>query len=492
MPYSAGFRRAIERAKAVRYHSEANDPTKPDFECDSYERMVDSILFMRCIYGGTKMVRDTATTLLPQHPSEEEEDYQRRLARAVFYNATKRTVAGLVGMIFRKEPQWEDTPNARIAEESLNIDLMGHDIGVYARMIACDALLDGHTWIVVDMPRMNETPASAAEERAMGIRPYWVQVKAEDAINVQWDIIAGEPRLRIFAYRGVRSEADGEFGEAQVEFIRVLKPGSAQEFTHTENGWEPGELVPVDLDYIPVAFVPAQEVGPFESEPPLLDLGYENVDHYQIRSDHRHAAMFASTPMPVFTGMARESVEWGPNRALFLPDAESSAMMLESSGASLASTRQDLKDSEARMASYGLQMLVGEKRAAETEQAKLIGKAESDSTLAAMAKSIQDGLNRAFEIHADWTNTDPVALALNMDFHEAPLDAGSVTTLSNMVMRGQLSLETMWASLVAGEVLPDGFDPELERERIDEEGAMAMPMLPPAQPVPNSEEERNA
>lgn len=486
MPYSATFRRRLEHAKAVRYVDEAKDPSKPDYECESYARMIDSIMFMRTVYGGTKTVRATGETLLPQHPSEEEDDYQRRLERAVFYNATKRTVAGLVGMIFRKEPQWEDEPAPRIAEESLNVDMMGHDVNVYARIIATDALLDGHTWVVVDMPRMDERPPSAAAEREMGIRPYWVCVKAEDAINVQWQIQNGRPEITLFAYKYTRTEPSGAFGEEELEVVRVMTPGTVQDFIRTESGWDAQEQLSVDLGYVPVAFVPAQEVAPFESEPPLLDLGYENVDHYQIRSDHRHAAMFASAPMPVFTGMSKEDVEWGPNRALFLPDSESTATMLESSGASLDSTRQDLKDSEARMASYGLQMLVGEKRSAETAQAKLIGKAESDSTLAAMARSIQDGLNRAWEIHADWINVDPPALSLNMDFHESPLDATAVTALSNLVAKGQLSLETMWSALLAGEVLPDGFDPELERERIDE--SMALPMLPALPDVGGGEE----
>ena len=483
MPYSAGFRRAIESAQNVQYHTVSQDKSKPDYECDAYTRMAEPILFVRTVYGGTRTVRGVGKALLPKHPSEEQEDYQRRLERAVFYNATKRTVTGLVGMIFRKEPQWDELPPPRTAEESLNIDMCGHDISVYTRMLAADAMIDGHTWVVVDMPRADRAPASAADEREMGLRPYWVQVKAQDAINVQWGLQDGKPRIRMFAYKYTKTEESGEFGEDVLEVIRVLRPGSAQDFYRTEDGWQADEPVVVSLPYVPVAFVPANETAPYESEPPLLDLAYENIDHYQIRSDHRHAAMFASTPMPVFSGMAREDVEWGANRALFLPDPEASATMLESSGASLASTRQDLKDSEGRMASYGLQMLVGEKRAAETEQAKLIGKAESDSTLAAMARGIQDGINVALAIHADWTKTNPAALALNMDFHEAPLDASTVSSLSNMVARGHLSLETMWTALVSGEVLPDTFDPELERERIEAE----TPGLPELGPMDGGE-----
>ncbi|MEK9809964.1 MAG: DUF4055 domain-containing protein, partial [Candidatus Nanopelagicales bacterium] len=304
--------------------------------------MADAITFMRTVYGGTGSVREAGTNLLPQHPAEDDEDYDRRLNRAVLYNATKRTVSGMVGMMFRKEPQWETDPPPRTAEESLNIDMLGHDIGVYARDLATQAVLDGHVWVLVDYPEVTSAPMSAAEERERGLRPYWVTIRAEDAINVQWDTVGGQPVLRLFAFRTTRTQPSGAFGEDTIEVVRVLRPGSCEDWVRTESGWELEETKTVTLPFVPVAFVPANEVAPFESEPPLLDLAYENIDHYQIRSDHRHAAMFASTPMPVFFGMSPEDIDCGVNRAVFIGDPEASAQILESSGASLASTRQDL------------------------------------------------------------------------------------------------------------------------------------------------------
>lgn len=491
MPYSAGFRRAIEHAKGVRYLSDSQDPSRPDYESDSYQRMIDAITFMRTVYGGTGPVREAGTTLLPQHPSEDDEDYDRRLTRAVFYNATRRTVSGLVGMMFRKEPQWatEKIPE-RIANESLNLDMLGHDISVLSRDLATQAVIDGHVWVLVDYPEVAQRPRSAAEERTMGLRPYWVTIRASDAINVQWETVGGVPTLRLFAFRTSRSEPAGEFGENHVEIVRVLRPGVCEDYVRTDNGWMlDGEPKTVTLGYVPVAWIPANETGPFESAPPLLDLAYENIDHYQIRSDHRHAAMFASTPMPVFFGMAAEDLQWGPNRAVFLGDPEARAQILESSGASLASTREDLKDCERRMASLGLQMLMGEKRAAETERAKLIGKAESDSTLSAMTRSLEDGLNRAWEIHCDWLGLEPVAVALNQDFHESTMTGDVLNALSAMEAKGQLSVETLWSAMLAGELLPDSFDPELEAERIAAQDERTMAVGMPVLPGESSDEE---
>lgn len=468
MPISADLRRALEHTKRLVVLDAKGDPSKPDYESASYTRQIGDVLYCRTVYNGTKAVRDAGDALLPQYPSEEDEDYKRRLKRAVLFNAFRRTAHGLVGMIFRKDPQWGDTPPERTALESLNVDLLGHDINVFSRSASIDAMVDGHTWVLVDYPRVQGELQSAAQEREAGIRPYWVPILKSQAINVQWEVgPTGEPRLSLFAYRTTKSERDGAFGESEMECIRVLEPGGFSEYVQTKSGWELVDEGPTTVPYIPVAFVPTNETMPFESTPPLLDVAFENIDHYQIRSDHRWAGMFASQPMPVFTGAEPDNIVWGAGRALFLPSSEANAVLLESSGASLEATRNDMKDSEARMAALGLQMLVGEKRTAETAQSKLIGKAESDSVLSAMAKAIQDGLNRALAIHADWTGTEPAELVLNNDFHEATLDAHSVNALSRMVARGQLSLETMWSALIAGEILPDSFEPEEERERLD-------------------------
>lgn len=469
MPISATLRRRLEHAQGVVVlEGDTNDPKKPNYESESYQRQIEDTTFCRVVYGGTKVVRAVGSELLPQFPAEEDEDYKRRLKRAVIFNAFKRTVHGLVGMAFRKEPTWSVLPDERTAEETLNIDLLGHEVSVFARERAIDAFIDGHTWILVDYPRTETQATSRAQELAAGLRPYWVPILKQDAINVQYEQGPdGQPVLTLFAYKYEKTRPHDEFGEEVVTAIRVLRPGSFQEWERNKDGWVMVDEGVVTLPIIPVAFVPSNETMPFESDPPLLDLAYENIDHYQIRSDHRWAAMFASVPLPVFFNMKPEQVVWGANRALFAQAENADAKLLESSGASLESTRLDLKDSEARMAALGLQMLVGEKRAAETAQAKLIGKSESDSVLAAMVTAVENGLNRALAIHAMWTNAAQAKISLNNDFHDLQFAPAQVSALSQMVSLGQLSLETMWSALVKGEVLPDDFDPEVERVMLD-------------------------
>ncbi len=479
---SHGLKRALARSKAllmVTGDSASADASEPNYVSASYREQITDVLYVRTVYGGTKTMREAGEDMLPKHQAEHADDYEARLMRAVLFNSLKRTVGGLVGMIFRRAPIEGDEMDLRISEHLANIDLAGRDLAAFARRLGEDAMIDGHAWLHIDAPRRPDgaEPVTRQQEREMdaaaGIdrRPYWVEVPKADAINVQWSLANGRPELTLFAYQYEHRERAGAFGEAIVQRIRVLEPGRFRVYELRDTSWEFVDGGTTSVPFVPVVFVPSNETDAFTSAPPLLDLAYESVAHYQKRSDHDWAAMFASSPMPVFFGTDEEGVEWGANRALFVEDSDGHAMILESSGASLEATRNDMKDSEARQAALGLQMLVRETRAAETEQAKLLDKAESDSALGLIAGDFERAINRALEIHAAYMGADPTAqtVQLNRDFHENELSPEMVRVLSDMVAKSQLDLETLWAKMVEGEVLPETFDAEIVRERIDSE-----------------------
>ncbi len=203
------------------------------------------------------------------------------------------------------------------------------------------------------------------------------------------------------------------------------------------------------------------------------------MHHYQKLSDHDWAATFASIPVVAFFGIDDLSaIEWGPNRSLSFPDAEGHADLIESSGASLESTRQDLKDDEARMAALGLQMLVRETRSAETAEAKLLDKSESESALTSVAGLLERAFRRCAEIHADYIGAEPGTLDTNRDFHEQELSPAQLAAYSQMVAQGQLSLGTMWDVMVERGALPEDFDAELEIENIETPPPPALRVLP--------------
>ena len=473
MPQSAAHRKAKEHAEqisVVTMDTGATNHDSVEYECESYREQMPDVTLCRDVGGGTKTLRQKGETYLPKHPAEQDDDYARRLNKATAPGAFNRTVGGLTGMIFRKAPAFEGI-SGDMERDMEDVDLAGHDFATFAQRVEDDAMRDGHTWLMVDHPQVPEGGfKSKAEEMAAGARPYWLQILKSAALNWRYEMVGGVPFLTLFVFREPMMKPKGEFGEDSVDRIRVLRPGTWEVWELQGRGdnkrWVMESTGPTSLSYIPVWPVYTKEVSPYVSCPPLLDMAYLEIEHYQVRSDHRHAQTFASSPMPWFAGTDKESIEWGSNRALFMPSAEATAGLLESSGASLASTREDLKDIEARMAVLGLSMLVRETRAAETAESKRIDKSGEDSALGRMARSLEAALQTGLNIHADYRKTSPPTVTVNRDFIDTPMDPQRITMLSTMVEKRQLSLDQMWLELKAGEVLGEDFDPDEERERL--------------------------
>src|SRR5512139_2628362 len=69
-----------------------------------YDLMAATWLRARDVLAGEDAIKAAGEKYLPKLESQSEEEYQAYKARAVFFNATARTLAGYVGMIFRKPP----------------------------------------------------------------------------------------------------------------------------------------------------------------------------------------------------------------------------------------------------------------------------------------------------------------------------------------------------------------------------------------------------
>jgi hypothetical protein len=227
---------------------------------------------------------------------------------------------------------------------------------------------------------------------------------------------------------------------------------------------------------IPVTASFTNRTGFHESEPPLLDLAYENILHFQVRSDRSVALHVAGVPVPVFTGLEDDgatSIEVGVTKGIKLPIGGTAAYM-EPTGASLEHSRTELQDIEQRMAALGLSMLVRETRAAETAEAKRIDKGEADSQLASWALGHEDAVEEALGFHAEWMGeADGGSCEVNTDFGTEMLDAQMVQVLSALVGDRRITLDTMWDILLAGRVLPGTFSAEREKSLLEDDAGEA-------------------
>lgn len=451
------------------------------------ERMLPLIELVRDVHGGTQTMRAAGTKYLPQHRAETAEDYESRLTGATLFNAYARTVAGLTGLIFRKDLVRQNV-NEIIDEHLEDVDKTGRGVDTFAKDAAENALVDGISLILIDFPMVPDGEIQTlADERRANLRPTWVHILAQDFISARFEIVDGKPRLSQFVYREWITEPVGDFLEKRVEQFRVLRVdkedgGGVYELWRYKSDsdrskklekWEEGRwAMPQNRTEIPVVPFYSGRVAHYEAVPPLWDLAAENIAHWRLRADHLHALHVANVPIPIFIGRDRDDEEtdeltYGVSYGIDLPEG-GDAKYLEWSGNSIAMSREELKDIEQRMAVLGLSMLMRETRAAETAEAKAMDKAAEDSALAAFASSLESALNEALRLHYAWLGVDvgDAMITVNRDYMITPLDAQTIQQLSSLVGAGALSIETLWELLVKGEILPDTFDPEIEIERI--------------------------
>lgn len=373
------------------------------------------LVLTRALYEGWEAVRARCRDFLPQHPKEANEDYLIRVNRPTFYNAFGRTVRSLAGTVFKQPPAREGIPSEILDLYDSDIDLQGTQGDPFCLHTFTDALATGLAGILVDMPE-NTGGKTLLEAQELDIRPYWSLIRKDDIISFRTDIVNGKTVLGQLVLHELVEVGSGDFGVKIREQFCVYRRTEAGVTSETWSANKSGKL---RADAPPVLFRGVTEI-PFApiytsrdafmcSPSPLLDLGNLNLLHYQLNSDLHHAAHIANVPIGVTHGFEGE-VQVGPNRWINFPlGVEGKAYWMETTGASLGSTRAILADIEAQMAALGLGMLQRQTRAAETAEKASLDRKEQDSTLAGIVGDLENGLDMALGFTAQF---------LGMDFEE--------------------------------------------------------------------------
>lgn len=441
---------------------EADLPSTPS---PAVKKQMPALTIARDLSGGNERVKACGPLYLPKAPGESQANYAIRLARSVFFNVFGKAIEGLCGFVFAKDPVLGDDVPAIIKEHWENIDLQGTHGDVFARDLLHDDLTAGHCAIHVEYPQTDGTQTAADERGPNAIRPYWIPIKKDNIVSWRTANENGRLVLSQLVLKECQYVADGRFGEKEQERYRVL---------YRENGvvgWVlleitkertvlmvDGGTYPTQTE-IPVAeIVSSGRESMFVSDPPLIDLGYLNIAHYQMWSDY--AIGIHKTNVPVLTlmgfidgsGETPTQVVVGPNTVLQTTNVEAKAAYISHDGAALGATKQALDDLKSDMAILSIAMLAPSKRAAETAEAKRIDKAAESSALAVTARGLQDGFERALGFHAKYLRiaSGGGSLSINRDFDNTVLDAATMSAMADFAVKLNVPVRTILEELQKG------------------------------------------
>lgn len=396
-----------------------------------YKNYVSEILDLpKTLMGGTRAMREAGETYLPTEDEETSAQYIKRKGRSILLNVYKRTVQKLTGEVFSQPITIDDGTSKEFKNEwSENIDMAGSDLNRFSFSVFIHTLADGCGGILVEYPNVKKEirngkvyyleedpkvvekpewrPFTQAVEKEKKWRPYWVHVLAENILGARFQIIDGITKMTMLRIKEEADEEVGRWGVGKKKQIRVLTIGH----------WELWEKRPIDdignrdtwmlvdegntnLNFIPYVVIKfGEEINQLLADPPLEDLAWLNLMHWQSSSDQRNILHYARVFI-LFGKMINMGEDGklitGANKMILSNNESADMKVVEHSGKALEAGRQDLKDLEMQMAMFGLTYLMP-KTGSVTATEKAIDNAENNSALKNFALIFEDALNVAVD-----------------------------------------------------------------------------------------------
>lgn len=398
-----------------------------DAKSTAYKRMESKWELLHDLLGGTEAMREAGERWLPVEPKEEIENYARRLARSILYNALETTYDNLVSKPFAKAvtTKGEELLSPQVQEIIGDTDKNGTDLTTFIKDVFRKGLEYGLTHVFVDYPNVS-VDVTLAEELELNIRPSFVRIDPPDLLG--WRTTrtpVGDLKLIQIRFREWRIEQVGNFGDREVEHIRVYN--APPDTIDLETGlptpgtwelWKRNDELPQRFELIssgthtypgiPVVTFYTNRTGYMEGLPPFEDLMWLNVAHWQTLSDVRNVLRMVLSAIFYAVGVDPEQLKemvFGPNVFLKSSNASASFGFAEHSGAGINAGRQELSELEARMEQLGLKPLI-ERSSRSTATAKIIDETRTSTDIQAWVRVLETVMVQAFEYAETWVSEE--------------------------------------------------------------------------------------
>ncbi|MBX9636295.1 MAG: DUF4055 domain-containing protein [Nitrosomonas sp.] len=442
---------------------------KVDSISSAVEAMSQNWPIAKALMGGTAAIRKEGKTYLPQWPNESDESYRARLTTATLYPAFKRTVEVLAAKPFSKALKLSDNVPARMVPWLDDIDLQGRNLQAFASVLMDNCIGYGVSGVLIDYPKA-EGIATVADEKASGARPYFVHYQPGTVLGWRTERVNGADKLVQLRLKECKLVADGDFGEVEVEQIRVLTPGAWQLWRKNEKKeWALSDEGTTTLKEIPFVAFYGNRTGFMTGEPPLIELAYQNVEHYQSSSDQQTILHVARVPILSIIGGDEKAITVGTSTAVNLPHG-ADMKFVEHSGAAIGAGRTSLLDLEERMRQTGAELLVLQPGQITATQVHSENEANK-CALQRITENFEDALDQCLQFMADWVGeAEGGNVELFKDFGAASLSDASAQLLLQTNQAGKISDQTLMSEYKRRGILAADLDFESEQERISEQG----------------------
>ena len=444
------------------------------------------------LMNGTKAMREAREIYLPPWPEEEDDSYDDRLSKSTLFPAYKRTVVTLAARPFSKPISFGDDVPEKFKPWLDNVDLQGNNCDAFMSETFKHAMADGLVGIFAEHPPRPPDAKTQADDKTLGMRPYFVRVRASQLLGWRTVTEGGSIKLEQLRYIEEVEEPFGEFGTRTIEQVRVLKRGSWETWRAGQNkdsAWVLFDKGTTNLKEIPFTLIYGERIGFMMAKPPLLELAHLNVKHWQQQSDQDNLMHVARVPILCTAGVdsSKFKLVIGSSAAVDLGENPQAKLeYVEHTGAAIDSGKVQLDDLKEEMRQSGAELLVlrpAPSTATEVASDNAVGMC----ALQELAMGAEDALDQALQFWAEYVSEAQGGhCTLFKDFGAATLADTSFAMLLAMSNSSKLSNETLVDEAKRRGIVGSEVTWETEQERMDSQGPPPgfVPALPPGAQTP--------
>ena len=407
---------------------------------------------IRDAISGEPAIKDAALKYLPAPEALTDDATRKRYddykSRAVFYNVSRRTLGGLSGQVFMRDPVIK-LPSQLSAIEA-NASGSGISLVQQAKKAVNYTLAYSRCGIHVDYPDTRSAAGESgvvtvAQMESNRIRPTLNLYSPIEIIN--WRVVenGAEDELSLVVLLESYISSDDGFEIKDAAQFRVLRLDDAGNYVQeiwrepqptkykvgdipkTKNFQVHEIVTPTGPDgnslrFIPFFFIGGENNDPSPDNPSFYDLASLNIAHYRNSADYEESCFIVGQPTPVATGITEQwntdvlggKLNFGSRGGIILPQG-ATAQLLQASENTMIKEAMEIK--ERQMIALGAK-LVEQKSVQRTATEAKQEKASEGSVLLSSALNVQDAYNKALAVAATFANVEgsEIVFELNTDF----------------------------------------------------------------------------
>lgn len=315
------------------------------FQHGEYAENYDAWETVEDACAGESEVKEKGIKYLPQpNPTdkspENTERYRQYIARAVYYNVSRRTLQSLTGACFSQTPTLVVPPLMGY----VNTDIDGQGLSIYqqSQVAVSEVIQKGRVGILVDYPQ-TEAQATLADMQSGRIRSTVALYEAEDVVNWRTEKVGANHVLSLVVLKECAQQVteDG-FGTKEVDQYRVLRLNAGvyvielYQFNDKTQTWDMiSQNVPLNSmggawTQIPFTFIGSISNSANCDPAPLYDLATLNLAHYRNSADYEDSVYMTGQPQAWISGLSEQWRDWMQEQGVYI--GARAAMLLPENG----------------------------------------------------------------------------------------------------------------------------------------------------------------